>query len=99
MIRLEIGGEAEREFRDDADEYERQRMGRGARFPEAVNDALDMTGRLPHSGAPYKVGYRKRVVIDFPYAIFYLEYDDFLWVAAVDHGHRKPDGWMNRRRD
>ena len=64
-----------------------------------MNDALELIARLPRSGVPYKLGYSKRVVIDFPYAIFYWEYDDFLWIAAVYHGHRKPDGWMDRRRD
>ena len=99
MTRLEIGHEAEREFADDAREYELQRPGRGGRFTEAVNDALEMIARLPRSGVPYKLGYRKRVVLGFPDAIFYREYDDFAWVAAIYHGHRKPDGWMNRRRD
>ena len=66
---------------------------------EAVNDALNMIGRLPRAGVPYKIGYRKRVVIDFPHAIFYLTYDHFLWVAAIYHGHRQPDGWMYRKRD
>ena len=56
MTRLEIGLEAELEFADDTGEYELQRSGRGSRFVEAVNDALDMIARLPRSGAPYKGG-------------------------------------------
>jgi|GEM_PF-3582212 len=96
MMRVEMGHEAELEFAGDAREYELQRSGRGMRF---TDDALEMIARLPRSGVPYKRGYRKRVVLDFPYAIFYREYDDFVWVAAIYHGHRKPDGWMDRRRD
>ena len=46
MTRLEIGLEAELEFADDTGEYELQRSGRGSRFVEAVNDALDMIARL-----------------------------------------------------
>ncbi len=99
MMRLEVGHEAEREFEDDAREYERQLLGRGLRFTEAVHDAFNTISRLPRSGVPYKLGYRKRVVIDFPHAIFYLAYDDFLWVAAIYHGHRNPDGWTSRKRD
>ncbi len=99
MTRLEVGNEAELEFADDTREYENQRSGRGSRFIDAVNESLEMIARLPRSGVPYKKGYRKRVVDGFPYAIFYLEYDDFVWVAAIYHGHRKPDGWMDRKRD
>ena len=99
MIRVEIGLEAEREFAEDALEYELQRSGRGVRFTNAVEGALEMIAKLPRSGVPYKLGYRKRVVIGFPYAIFYREYDDFVWVAAIYHGHRKPDGWLDRKRN
>lgn len=32
----------------------------------------------------------------FPHVIFYYEYDDHVWVAAVYHSSREPDAWMDR---
>jgi len=99
MKPLELSPEARDELDRGVLTYENQRAGRGVRFASAVRAILDLIARHPKIGSPYALSYRKRLVADFPYAVFYSEYDDCLWIAAIYHGHRKPDGWMNRRRD
>ena len=99
MKPLELSPEARDELDRGVLTYEEQRVGRGVRFAGAVRATLDLIGRHPLIGSPYALNYRKRLVADFPNAVFYSEYDDCLWVAAIYHGHRKPDGWMDRRRD
>ncbi len=84
------------ELRNDTDFYNMQYPGRGDRFADAVEATVAVIRRNPKIGTPYRKGYRKRKVPKFPHSIFYYEYPTYIWVQAVYHGSRKPDGWMNR---
>ena len=98
MKAVELSPEARDELERDALIYEVQRSGRGHRFMRAVRAATKLISRHPRIGSPNTSAFRKRLVIGFPYAIFYSEYDDCLWIAAIYHGHRPPDEWMGRVR-
>jgi toxin ParE1/3/4 len=76
--------------------YNDARPGLGDEFRDEVESLIDLIGKQPKAFTPYGRGYRKCVVRRFPYSIFYLEYDDHVWIAAVYHSSRKPDAWMNR---
>ena len=40
--------------------------------------------------------FRKRVMVDFPYAIFYMQGDTDILIVAVMHTSREPDYWLDR---
>ena len=47
---------------------------------------------------PYKnTVFRKCSLKQFPYAVYYLELDHCVWIAAVAHQKRKPGYWSQRR--
>ena len=87
---------AEEELAADKAAYDEQRVGRGKRFALAVRSALKMIAKHPKAATPYRELYRRKVVAKFPYLIFYREYEDRIWVAAIYHAKREPDAWLNR---
>ncbi|HXD89245.1 MAG TPA: type II toxin-antitoxin system RelE/ParE family toxin [Urbifossiella sp.] len=89
---------AAREIRESIDYYNGVRDGMGDKFSTVVERALKNIGRSPKASSPYPGGYRKFVLRrPFPYCIFYLQYEDRVWIAAVYHSSREPDGWKKRR--
>jgi toxin ParE1/3/4 len=75
---------------------ESQRTGSGDEFERQVQNALDMIGKQPRAYSPYRDRYRKYVVRKFGCLIFYVGFDDHVWVAAVANGRRRPDYWADR---
>lgn len=76
--------------------YERRRQGLGARFREHLDHAI---ARIQEDPARYPVVYRdlrRRLVERFPYAVYYREYSDVVFIVAVMHGRRSPDRWKLR---
>ena len=89
--------EAEAELRAAIAYYDEQRQGLGAEFRDEVEQAVDQIARMPQAFSPYgHEGLRKYVIRRFPYAIFYLELDDTIWVAAVANQRRRPGYWAHR---
>ena len=79
--------------------YEERNRGLGLDFLTVVNDTVLGIRQNPELGARYKnTRLRHLVVRRFPYVLFYREYDDVIWIAAVAHGRRRPDYWTRRRR-
>jgi toxin ParE1/3/4 len=97
MKRVVIGNEASVEIKEAIAFLNRRREGVGYDFDADVEAALEMIGKQPKAFSPYKRGFRKYVVQPFGYLIFYKELDDYVWIAAVAHGKRKPDYWINRK--
>lgn len=90
--------EAEGEFRSAIAYYDRQRPGLGTEFRNALERAVGQIARMPQASAPHgDSGLRKHILHRFPYAIFYLPFQDRIWIAAVAHQRRRPDYWENRR--
>lgn len=96
MKPVELDPEAAEELREAVDYLEARRTGYGDEFEAAVHAALDLIGRQPKAFAPYRERYRKYVIRRFGYRIFYIEFDDRVWVASISHGRREPDTWMDR---
>jgi len=77
--------------------YDGEREGLGAEFQEAVETAIDQIRQMPQGFSPHgDEGMRKHIVRRFPYTIFYLELEDFIWIAAVANQRRRPGYWANR---
>jgi toxin ParE1/3/4 len=77
--------------------FESQRAGYGKRLREAVNQALGRTRSHPDWFAQYGKGNaRECILTKFPYAIYFVELTNRIWIAAVAHGSRRPGYWLKR---
>lgn len=95
-----LDSEAAKELRDAIAFYNRRREGLGDRFSDEVEATLDVIERRPRAQSIHTEDFRKRrVPKPFPYTVYFVEYDDHVWIAAVYHDKRKPDAWMSRRPD
>jgi toxin ParE1/3/4 len=93
-----IHAEAEAEILTAVAHYETQLENLGGDFRRELEAVLE---RIQSSPQTFKAiddqGTRKVRLRRFPYAIYYLELDDSLWIAAVAHQKRRPGYWSHRR--
>ena len=69
------------------------------RFRLAVLEARERVQATPKLYAEDDdTGCRTAPVHGFPYALHYLEFDEFVWVIAVAHHRRRPGYWQGRLR-
>jgi toxin ParE1/3/4 len=93
-----IQAEAKWELAEGIAWYESQSPGVGLRLQAEVELAVGRLQRNPDWYPPYKQsGFRMKTVRRFPYAVFYVELPDCIWVAAIANLNRKPDYWKSRR--
>ncbi len=88
--------EARAELIESALFYGDKQLGLGGRFLNAVEECEQRVREHPASGTPSETGTRHRRVAKFPFALFYREYPDHLFVVAVAHLSKKPGYWENR---
>lgn len=92
--------EAEAEFEDSADFIEARRAGYGETFRQEIAEALAQIGSTPTAFAKYKGGpTRRRLVIEFGYAVYFVERDAAIYVVAIANQRRRPDYWQDRLND
>ena len=78
--------------------YESRARGLGLDLQMKVENAVAEIRQNPGAWPPHKnSGFRKRSTGRFPFAIFYLELPDCIWIAAIAHTSRRPDYWRTRR--
>lgn len=93
-----IHSEAIKELDGAISYYEDQKVGLGLDFLAEVEQALGKIQQNPNLGAVYKVTELRRYIIQrFPFLIFYVELEEFIWVVAIAHGKRRPDYWRQRQ--
>jgi|SRR6267142_728365 len=88
--------DAEIEFWESVDYYERQYSGLGIRFKEEVDRFLEQIQGDPLIPRVRKYGYRRVNLSVFRHYIAYVIRDDVLWVVAICHSHRNPSFWLSR---
>jgi plasmid stabilization system protein ParE len=101
--RVRFEDEADAEYRDAAQWYERRRTGLGVDFLDAVDAAISLIADLPRTGArvprlPVELAVRRLAVKRFPYHVVYLETPSDIRILAVAHDRRKPGYWKTRRK-
>jgi toxin ParE1/3/4 len=90
--------DAEGEIDDAMANYESRRSGFGLVFLAEVQRVTQLIRQHPQRWAVYKnTVFRKCSLKRFPFAIYYLELDQCVWIAAVAHQKRKPGYWSQRR--
>ena len=88
---------AAREFATDFRYYERDYPGRGHRFVEAVNVALEQIAAAPHRfPLLLEPDIRSMKVKRFPYRVVYIVVGADIDVIAVAHAKRRPSYWHRR---
>lgn len=77
--------------------YENCQAGLGHQFDDQVQSAEDAILRHPEAWGNMGGGFRRKLLLRFPYGIVYHE-PEAAWieVVAVMHLHREPDCWRSR---
>lgn len=88
--------EARAEVEHSVEFYETRLDGLGLRFLAAVEQTAERISVSPDAGAPLPGGFRKRIVSGFPYCVIYRVWEDYVYLVAVAHQHRRPDYWRKR---
>lgn len=89
--------EAERELDAAMTYYEQQRCGLGLELLAEVEKAAAVIQKFPEAWPLHPAsGHRKVVLPRFPFALYYLEIADVIWINAVAHAKRAPFYWRNR---
>jgi len=88
--------EARAEMRESVNFYEAHLDGLGFRFLAAVEQTAERIFTHPEAGAPLAGGFRKRIVPGFPFNIIYRVWEDYIYLVAVAHHHRRPGYWRKR---
>ena len=95
MIRLRPA--AARELAADFRFYERDYPGRGRRFVEAIDAAMERIAATPHRfPLLFEPDIRSIKVNKFPYRVVYIVIGADIDVLAVAHAKRRPAYWRRR---
>ena len=88
--------EARTEVEQSVEFYETRLDGLGLRFLTAVEETAERISASPEAGAPLARGFRKRIVSGFPYSVIFRVWEDYVYLVAVAHQHRRPEDWRQR---
>ena len=91
--------EAQFEFLDAISYYEREQPGLGQRFKDEVDRSVLWIAERPRVCRLRRGGYRRLNLRIFPYYVPYIIREPKLWVLAVAHTRRKPEYWIERKKD
>lgn len=87
---------AREEFLAEVAYYDQVKLGQGARFAAAVEEATARALAFPLSGSPSDPGIRRVIVKNFPFSIVYRPETGGIVVFAVTHHSRLPGYWRHR---
>lgn len=97
MKHIVIHSEAIAELEDALAYYERHVDGLGLDLLLEIRKQVSKIQQNPQLYPTYKnTEFRICLVERFPYTIFYLEFEESIWIAAIAHQKRKPGYWKKR---
>ena len=88
--------EARTEMRESVAFYEARLDGLGLRFLATVEQTAEWISTHPEAGVALAGEFRKRIVPGFPYNVIYRVWEDYVYLVAVAHQHRRPGYWQAR---
>ena len=97
MTRARFLPEAEVEFDEAVQFYERAEIGLGGAFALEVERALDRICAFPESGTKVSASTRGRITANFPFWVIYRADAGEVTVIAIAHQRRKPGYWLKRK--
>ncbi len=95
-VKLVILPEAETDMAEAYAWYEEQRAGLGEDFFSRVDACIKAVQRSPEMHAFYHETYRRGLVRQFPYVVFYEYANDTVTVYCVFHTSQNPAKWRKR---
>ena len=96
MTRARFLPEAEDEFAEAAEFYERAELGLGAAFALEVERTIDRICAFPESGTKFSASTRGRITANFPFWVIYRADGTEVTIIAIAHQRRKPGYWRRR---
>jgi len=93
---LEIVPAANSELREISRWYDKQRFGLGVDFLLCAEEALDVIRRNPQAYQKVTATVARKLMMRFPYGIFFRLRNEIIEVIAVMHNHRDPVSWRKR---
>lgn len=91
-----LSPEAEKEYDEAVDWYDKQRSGLGLDFADAIRAVLARIGANPRMHAVVYRDVRKAVVRKFRYVVIYRAEPARVSVISVFHTSRDPKDWQSR---
>ncbi len=98
MRKIEIIEAAEQELSEAIAYYQEIESGLGLRLKEEIRAAIQWIGLNPELPRLRPKGYRRVNLRVFAYYIAYDIWDDTIWILAIADGRRRPDYWIERRK-
>jgi len=95
-MRFRFHPDAEIEFMEAIDYYERIDSGLGLDFAIDVHEAISRAYTYSNSWARIQGDIRRSLVDRFPFGILYEKKDGMLYILAVMHLHREPNYCVDR---
>jgi plasmid stabilization system protein ParE len=96
MRALRFLSPAETEMVAAARYYEAQSRNLGRRFLRHLQETVDSIVAFPYAGTAVRGDIRRRLVRQFPFAVFYSVAPEEILIIAVMDLRRDPEYWMNR---
>ncbi|MBI5192517.1 MAG: type II toxin-antitoxin system RelE/ParE family toxin [Nitrospirae bacterium] len=96
MKNIIIHHEAELELWQAIDYYESRCTGLGLDLEREISRIFVNIQEAPNRWPIKQHDTRYRLLNRFPYAVYYLELQDVIWIVAVAHTSRRPYYWRNR---
>src|SRR4030042_1715751 len=87
---------AEEEMIASAVFYETRSNGLGHKFLNEIARSLDLISSLPKTWPVFSDDIRRFLLQRFPFGLLYEIHDDYIYIIAVMHLHRKPFYWKSR---
>ena len=82
---------------DDASEFDELEVpGLGTRLREEVKRGIRRICEYPLAWTKETEGVRRYILHNFPYKILYSIEEDYIYIIAIAHGHRRPNYWIDR---
>ena len=87
---------AAEELKDAIDFYEIQVKGLGKRFKDEIKFALRAIKKNPDTWPTESDDIKKYILHKFPYKILYSIENNYIYIIAIAHMHRRPQYWIKR---
>jgi plasmid stabilization system protein ParE len=95
-MNFEFLPEADEEFREASRYYENEAPGVGLAFIAEVHRVITMVISHPLAAKQIRGTIRSKVLLHFPYSLFYYIESDLILIVAVAHQKRRPTYWRSR---
>ncbi len=95
-MNFEFLPEANEEFREASRYYENEAPGVGLAFIAEVHRVISMVISHPLAAKKIRGTIRSKVLLHFPYSLFYSIESNLILIVAVAHQKRRPTYWRSR---